>query len=180
VSNFYKLYLLLEKEEKQYEPPYYSIKDRLDHAKDRKNKRDNLPSNLLKKVERKIAGKILGNITVYFVDGETVRDFLDIDFTQAGHGNRYFYIDPNELWVEEYLRPPDCAATIIHEQTESIRMLNDNEDYSTAHDAANRAEGSFRKLTRQGKLVIKDYKQALIEAEKFLLDIPSLHLKKEK
>lgn len=95
---------------------------------------------------RKI-GKV-GHYSIIAVDGQIVRDYIDVDFTQGGNPARYAYVPQNEIWVEELLSPKDMAATIYHEIYETVLMRR-GLSYNDAHDAAAAAESLFRKSERQ-------------------------------
>ena len=112
---------------------------RLAHASDRPNTR----ISVSKGVRERLLGKLRG-LKVYLVDGELVRNQIDIDFTSGGTSARYAYCPVREIWIDTCLGSFDRFCTIIHEFVERSRMLEKGESYDTAHDVANRVEGWVR------------------------------------
>jgi hypothetical protein len=116
--------------------------DRMDryHLEDRK-----LPKDILDKVlKSKIINNFFGN-EIWQVDGNIIRDLIDIDFTEGGNPGRYQYIPENQIWIEQSLSPEDTVATIIHELTEEASMFQ-GKDYSTSHNFASDIEKKIREL----------------------------------
>ena len=82
---------------------------------------------------------------VWAVDGKTIRDHVDIDFTMGGNPARYGYVPLNEIWIEKVDGPPkDWACTLFHELVEDHLMWTENQSYSDAHDAASAVEQKLR------------------------------------
>lgn len=81
---------------------------------------------------------------IYLVDGEKVRDVLDIDFTMGGNEARYSYVPPGEIWIDNAQHILDRTATALHELIERDLMLHHGMSYDTAHDAANARERALR------------------------------------
>jgi len=90
------------------------------------------------------------NVTVYMVDGSTIRDPKTQpyyqDFTEGGNDMAYdgkrtdFKIPPGEVWIDLDVAPTEVRCTILHELTERRVMINDSLDYDNAHETANKAE----------------------------------------
>ncbi len=93
--------------------------------------------------------KKLGTIAdciVWLVDGERVRNELDIDFTCGGHNLVYpRYVPRGEIWIDDALGPLDATATLLHEAVEYCLMRDRKWSYDRAHDAASAAEMPLRK-----------------------------------
>ena len=84
-------------------------------------------------------------LLVYLVDGEYVRNELDIDFVNGGNGAVYsHYIPLDEIWIDDAQRSLDRTATALHELVERDLMLHHGRSYDSAHDLANMYERSFR------------------------------------
>ncbi len=113
-----------------------------------------LPREILTKVHRAHYGTV-GGLMVWGVDGEAVRNLVDIDFTTGGNPARYLYCPPNDLWVERWLAPNDFTSVVVHEYVEYVLMKNHGMTYDDAHDKAVLAEVPIRKRMRQGLLRIK-------------------------
>lgn len=86
----------------------------------------------------------MGSMRLYLVDGNYVRNHIDIDFVAGGNPARYAYCPAGELWVEELGGDADLAATAMHEFHEYILMGEQGESYETAHDKSSEVEKGFR------------------------------------
>jgi len=113
------------------------------------------PPPLLRLIKRRSGGKI-GDFEVWFVDGEIIRDHIDLDFVLGGNPGRYRYVPEGEIWIERGLRltPTDAAPTILHEAVECILMQTAGATYSQGHDAANVAERALRLAITTGKVKV--------------------------
>lgn len=97
----------------------------------------------------RLLGRVCG-LAIYLVDGEEVRDVLDIDFTMGGNEARYSYVPPGEIWIDNAQHVLDRTATALHELVERDLMLHHGMSYDVAHDAANARERALRaQLTRR-------------------------------
>jgi hypothetical protein len=88
----------------------------------------------------------LGNIQghpIWVVNGEMVRDKLDTDFTEGGHGLVYNYIPNNEIWLDDQVQPSERKAILAHELHENIDM-NKGLKYDKAHQRASEFEHRIR------------------------------------
>lgn len=92
----------------------------------------------------RLLGRVAG-LAIYLVDGERVRDAIDIDFTMGGNEARYSYVPPGEIWIDNAAHVLDRTATALHELIERDLMLHHGMSYDTAHDAANARELLFRR-----------------------------------
>lgn len=93
----------------------------------------------------RLLGSVTG-LTVYVVDGEHVRNELDIDFTCGGNEAVYpNYVPKGEIWLDNSLSALDRTATLLHEIVERNLMIDKGWSYDRAHDAASAAERPFRK-----------------------------------
>lgn len=113
---------------------------RLDKESERKNnyKFDNkLPKQFLKNYK---------NYKIYIVDGNYIRNNIDIDFVGGGNPSRYQYVPKGELWVEKLSdgNKNDIDAFIEHEYVECERMKNKGESYDVAHEKASEVEKIIR------------------------------------
>jgi len=83
-----------------------------------------------------------GNIKIFLVDGNKVRNFIDIDFTMGGHGHRYVYIPIDEVWIDAS-NESEKEEVIIHELAE-LGLMEKGIHYNKAHDLANIEEYKLR------------------------------------
>lgn len=124
------------------------LSPRMDFANVR---RDLPPRELLQRIRTKMLGTVDGYVC-WTVDGELVRNFVDLDFVSGGNPGRYRYVPLGELWVEHGYRPTDAAPTLLHELVESRLMQEAGLGYGPAHDQALAAEEPMRALIVAGRL----------------------------
>lgn len=90
------------------------------------------------------------DLAIYLVDGERVRNELDIDFTCGGNEAVYpNYVPKGEIWIDDALSALDRTATLLHEIVERDLMIEKRWSYDRAHDAASARERPFRKALRK-------------------------------
>ena len=119
----------------------------------------------MKSPRLRMLGFVAG-LSVYLVDGEKVRNQLDIDFTCGGNEAVYpNYVPKGEIWIDNVLRPLDATATLLHEIVERNLMVNKGWSYERAHDAASAREKPFRRELARDRPAKID----LARAEKVLL-----------
>lgn len=81
---------------------------------------------------------------VFLVDGNYIRNNVDIDFTMGGHDYVYpKYIPKNEIWLDKDMAKNDFENTLRHENTERQKMIG-GEKYDKAHEIANKEEIKIR------------------------------------
>jgi hypothetical protein len=165
---------MLEVKKIDDKPEYYDEKDRMEHFKERKTKESDLPKGILEKAKLEKVGKLF-EMTIWTVDGETIRNESDIDFCVGGNPARYLYVPIDEIWIEKTFTLTDFTATLIHEYIECRNMIDKGLSYSKGHDIANEAEGIFRNKVVKKQVKIKDNKDVLEFAKK---EIES-HINKE-
>lgn len=87
----------------------------------------------------------VGRWKVRSVDGEWIRDNVDVDFVEGGNPARYGYIPIDEIWIEDNLKDLDARATLLHELVEECLMQRDGLTYDDAHDEAAIVEREYRR-----------------------------------
>ena len=85
----------------------------------------------------------LGDAKVFLVDGEQVRNTLDIDFTLGSHYLVDDYIPSGEIWIEKSLSENEKQRIIAHEIAE-IEIMSEGVSYEEAHKKANESERLVR------------------------------------
>lgn len=90
-----------------------------------------------------------GGRAVYLVHGRVVRDLAFVHFTMGGHHERYRFIPPGEIWIDDACAPAERAATLHHELVELELMEGEGMPYAAAHERASAAEREFRQ--RRGR-----------------------------
>ena len=87
-----------------------------------------------------------GGLLIYLVDGEHVRNEIDVDFVNGGNSAVYpNYIPLDEIWIDDAQHPLDRTATALHELVERDLMLHHGRGYDSAHDLANMYERALRR-----------------------------------
>jgi hypothetical protein len=99
-----------------------------------------------KRVEKEQIGKLTDGTTIYEVDGEYIRDNIDIEFTEGGHSFVYEWIPEDEIWVEKMKSKNDQREILSHEITEYTLMKYGKKEYDEAHGYASSAEAILRKF----------------------------------
>lgn len=85
------------------------------------------------------------DLAIYLVDGEQIRNEIDVDFVNGGNGAIYpSYIPRDEIWIDDAQHALDRTATALHELIERDLMLHHGLSYDRAHDEANVYERVFR------------------------------------
>jgi hypothetical protein len=97
-------------------------------------------------LDKQFLGKV-GEFSVFTIDGEFVRDNIDIDYVAGGNHSRYpKYVPKGEIWLEQTNDPLDMAATSLHEAIEATIMHDEKMGHEKAHDLADTIEKPLRKL----------------------------------
>lgn len=86
-------------------------------------------------------------LAVWIVDGRSVRDFCDPNFTQGGHGLRYRFIPRREIWIDDAIAARELEPTLAHELHE-VRLMRAGLTYHQAHDRALAFERRVRRRQR--------------------------------
>jgi len=78
-------------------------------------------------------------IDIWLVDGELVRNFFDVEFTEGGHDLIYPFIPQGEVWIDDDVNDGEREYVVIHELSERGHM-NKGLTYNQAHRLALQAE----------------------------------------
>ena len=102
---------------------------------------------------KKFHGKLWEGTKIYIVDGNYVRNNIDIgqkdsQFIEGGHSLVYDWMPqkPPEIWVERVINIEDMRDNLIHELIEYIQMKYLNLKYEESHDHALNFERLIRTL----------------------------------
>jgi hypothetical protein len=126
-----------------------------------------LDSKVLSEIHQQKIGELNG-MSAWTINGEYVRNNLDIDFTTGGNPARYRYVPANELWVEVALSPSDFTPSLLHEFVEYCMMKYKKKNYDDAHDTANKFEKEFRRKEVSRKIEVIGAEEAVETIKKFL------------
>lgn len=87
-----------------------------------KSWRINVPKKLLRNI---------GKMAIYAVDGEWIRNNVDVTFGTGGHGLVHTFIPMDEIWVDTQYE--SMESLIFHELKEFNLMYHNDMDYWEAH-----------------------------------------------
>jgi len=79
-------------------------------------------------------------LDIWIVDGAKVRKELFIDFVLGGNDQRYKFIPPGEIWIDNSVSVEELEFTVIHEIFERTEMKERGLNYSQAHELAAQEE----------------------------------------
>jgi hypothetical protein len=127
----------------------------------------------LHQIKRVSYGELFG-MQVWAINGEPIRDSIDLDFTTGGNPARYTYVPENELWVEYFFKPADFAGSLMHEFIECKLMEKKKMSYDKAHDKTNTYETKLRKAFVQHKIEVHTYHEAMIVVREWIKKFPEL------
>ena len=153
--------------EKHMHPVKYPFEDKTNRMQHDHKHIKSIPAEELNKIHSSNLGELF-DFSVWAVDGEIIRDEVDIDFVAGGNPARYAYVPENEIWIEKNLSPADAAPTILHEIIEVNYMLSENLSYNAAHNKANKAEKGMRETIDHEKFIVNENP---VEAVKRWLDL---------
>ena len=80
---------------------------------------------------------------VFYVDGNLIRQQIDIDFVMGGNGYRYLYCPLDEIWIDSVFKK-EADYIMLHEYVELNHMKN-GMNYPEAHDLASIQETMLRR-----------------------------------
>jgi len=124
----------------------------------------------LQSPRRRLLGQGNG-LLVYLVDGERVRNEIDVDFVNGGNAAVYpSYIPHDEIWIDDAQHPLDRTATALHELVERDLMLHHGRSYDSAHDLANMYERAFRRGLRHHRPLTYNSREVMDAYRSYLCD----------
>ncbi|MBU3943003.1 hypothetical protein KKA24_03405, partial [Patescibacteria group bacterium] len=84
-----------------------------------------------------------GEIFIWIVDGEKIRNKLDINFTNFGQHFRFSFIPKYEFWLDKEANPNEQCFFIDHLLVE-WKLMKEGTSYDNALEIANKKERSER------------------------------------
>ncbi len=111
-------------------------------------------------VYRVYMGKI-DSLSIYIVDGETVRREIYPDFIFGGNEQRYSFVPHNEIWIDNSVSNREYMTTLRHEINEMGLMRDAGMTYIQAHDSSLMLEVKLR----------NDFRNESLEHEKSLPEV---------
>lgn len=102
------------------------------------------PGNLEKPYVRFLAKIRPDDCKIYIVDGNYVRNKINIEFNLGGHGIVYDTIPKDEIWIEQLPNSFDMEENLAHEIVERIFMKWGHVKYDPAHEIASSIEHAIR------------------------------------
>jgi hypothetical protein len=73
---------------------------------------------------------------VWVIDGYKVRQHIYKEFLYGGNGQRYCYVPPKEIWIENAISCEEYELTIAHELNERHLMAKFGWTYDKSHDSS--------------------------------------------
>lgn len=114
---------------------------------------------------------IVANFTVWIVDGEYVRDFIDEEFTNYGHHYRFKFIPKNEFWIDNE-RVPGEEKYYIDSMLVTNRLMSkgiSHEEAVKKADAIEKSERSKSELMKKEMKLTKDREKLINSLHKKFL-----------
>jgi len=120
----------------------YSYTDAITRA-DEKERAERKRYRKNNNIHLKQIGEAKKKLKIWAVSGKTVRDSLDIDFTEGGHDYVYSYVPKDEVWIDNDITEKERSFVILHELLERS-LMKKNYTYEDAHRKASEAEWKAR------------------------------------
>ncbi|MHB8651967.1 MAG: hypothetical protein ACYC8S_02425 [Minisyncoccota bacterium] len=99
---------------------------------------------LIKRIHRDLLQEYSSSdVAVWLVDGQLVRDFFLIEYSEGGHDRVYPFIPEGEIWIEQVLSSQERAFIILHELHERF-LMGGGKKYPEAHHGATMVEDYYR------------------------------------
>lgn len=128
-------------------------------AQAKKFVKKNKPKNFIIKEEKR------GGLKIQYVDGKTIREFIDPEFVMGGHDLIYKYIPAKTIWLDNKMDKRDIPHILLHEIIER-KLMSQGKNYDISHDYATAAEKESRRKaggayigdsSHKGTFSVKDY-----------------------
>jgi hypothetical protein len=82
---------------------------------------------------------------VWIIDGYKVRQKIYKEFLYGGNGQRYCYIPPKEIWIDNAISCEEYELTLAHELNERHLMAKFGWTYDKSHDSSLAVEVVMRR-----------------------------------
>ena len=102
-----------------------------------------VPHRRVEGIYRLSAGSDEG-FAVWIVDGAAVRRGIYPEFLYGGNPQRYLFIPPHELWIDNAIAAEEFGYTLAHESLERRLMARNGMSYDDAHNRALALEHTMR------------------------------------
>ncbi len=103
--------------------------------------------------------KTINGVRICLVNGESVRDIYEVNFTEGGHDKVYSWVPDKTIYIDDVLPEKEREYTILHEVGERNLMVK-GLDYNRAHNNISRVERKVRKKPQlMGKTMQQEYGQ---------------------
>ncbi len=83
-------------------------------------------------------------VKVFLVDGDHVRNEIEVEYTLGGHHYVYEWIPEDEVWIEVVPDVHDRLCNLFHELYERTVMKEYGFNYDVAHQMASSMELEYR------------------------------------
>lgn len=99
--------------------------------------------------------KTVDRFTVWEVDGNYIRDNIDLQFNNFGEHNRFKFIPKNEFWIDSASAEPDEIPFYIEYMFYFSKEIEKGKKYDDAVDIASDKEEKDRKKSPKKNIYIK-------------------------
>ena len=114
-----------------------SYEELRDEARIKFRTEGDMPEHVVRSEERE-------GITVRYIDGKIVRNYLDPEFVMGGHDLVYDYIPDGEIWIDAKVDPVEALFVLCHEIVERDHMKK-GKSYEVAHEHGSVVEREMRR-----------------------------------
>ena len=126
------------------------------------NKKMSKGKSILNEIYKKQIKIKNSDIKVSIINGETVRDYFFLDFTEGGHDKVYHFIPQGEIWIDDDLKKKEIKFVLLHEIHERNLMAK-GWSYEKAHIDSSRIEFFCRHHPKKTeKMLDLEFKKAKI------------------
>jgi len=89
----------------------------------------------LRRLHKRLLAAYGRGIKIWLIDGELVRGWHYLDFTQGGHDKVYPFVPAGEVWIDDDLTPAERPYVLLHELHER-QLMAGGLKYPAAHRSA--------------------------------------------
>lgn len=98
------------------------------------------------KDKKKYIAELWDGTKIFMVNGEWVRNNIDVSWIGGSHESECGWIPKKEIWIEEQKSSMDAIFYLFHEIIESVQMKYFKQPYEKSHDISNSVENVCRKM----------------------------------
>ena len=96
---------------------------------------------VIEKIHKELLGKANDELSIWIVNGKTIRDNFDTDFTEGGHDLVYDFVPEREVWLDDDLVGKERPYVLLHELHER-NLMSKGFNYDNAHGGLGEVKGA--------------------------------------